>query len=160
MSSLPFLPAPCKQLLNHPLTEARLRSFHHLMSMATMGLWPHTDLPGSRQRQCAAGLNFLLLFLGWVLPIWMVACKHYQAARSVPRRRRARLPRSAAASVWLVESVFLQPNWLHQRVQIWCFFAICCWCLAAATSSIVDHPSQLALHALVNKLLPYPFSSS
>lgn len=84
--------------------EGRFATFHTLLGLGTAGILPHGLLTGSRQQQCAAALNFLLIFGGWVLALFLVARRAAGAAASQAQRRQG-LTASQRAAVWLMHRV-------------------------------------------------------
>lgn len=60
-------------LLGHGAMEQGIAAFHAVMHGGTLGILPPGHPEGGRLRQCAAALDFLALWMGWLLPTYLAA---------------------------------------------------------------------------------------
>lgn len=145
------------ELLDSPLMERRLGSCLSLFALL-LGTtpWPVEafELLSERRKKCAHFLNFLLIFLGWVLPLYAVtrrtiAGTSAASTRSGPnsgtRSRRATSGASGAqqtstashqAALWLSRYAFMDGQPLRERLWAWYLLATLSWLVAQLAAAL------------------------
>jgi hypothetical protein len=135
---------------------------HGLLALPFLGLFD-SSLPTGQRQQCAALLDFFLLLLGWLVPVYSAAMRQVAAmggggaARAGGGGGSSRAVRSnsgdAAASVergpsnaqqrvaaWLARHAFQDGGTAEVRLHCWLALAGLCWlagcCTAAAMPAL------------------------
>ena len=70
------------QLLNNALMARRIGTLHQAMGLVVLGILPPGWPGGGQRRQCTAAMDFSLVFLGWLVPTFIVLRSRCQAASS------------------------------------------------------------------------------
>jgi len=129
-----------------------LSLFSLLLGTAT---WPVEAFLIDRRKKCAHFLNFLLIFLGWVLPLFLVTRRTVAASgaihtpnsatRGAARGAARGAPHGAAraanaaqqstaanqrAALWLSQYAFMDGQPLMERLWAWYFLAVLSWLVA------------------------------
>lgn len=136
VASVIALSTDCKsKFLNSSLMQQRFADFHSGMSVGTLGHFiPHLT-GGTTHCQCTAALNFVLISLGWMLPIYLVARQSYQTARAAVRQQR-RLTLSQRAADFLCGDVLWTGGPLETQVMAWYLLAALCWLVGAEAAAV------------------------
>ena len=126
---------PWLQLLDNASMEASIRSFHSVMAVPLLHILPAGWPEGGRHRQCVAAMDFLSIFLGWLVPTYFVVRSqcHTTADAGSSRQEQAegQPARRPTAAAWALENVFLDGAPPMLQLIAWCILAAMCWLIAS-----------------------------
>ncbi len=145
------------QVLSSHLAGQRIGSFHQLVGATVLGILPAEYPACSLRCRCAAALNFLLLWLGWLLPTYLAARRQSwlspsQSARqggaslAAPHKGYAPEQRvgagcgnrshSSSVAAWMLDNIFLHNEMLGLEATAWFVLTGLCW-LGGTTAALV-----------------------
>ena len=149
-------------MLRSHLASKMFGRIHELMEASALGLLPAGYPACSPACRCAAALNFLLLWLGWLLPTYLaaraqpwLAFQHaaHQGGTSLapatappmrsPREQPAAVKRASSScssrfADWLLSSIFLHNAMLGMPTTAWAVLTGLCWLGGTAAALIAD----------------------